>query len=157
MKCTRSTLVVHSCHATIAAGARSANATDCAITHRMEVKHLRTFAAAAAENSFTRAADTRKITQAAVSQHVAALEQELARPLFDRTGRTVSLGAVYATLDRLEKKGYVKSNKRKAGAERQGRAKRIFRVKPSGLTALRRTIECLEKMREGLPELGGAT
>jgi DNA-binding transcriptional LysR family regulator len=57
----------------------------------MEVKHLRTFVAAASENSFTRAAESLNITQAAVSQHVAALEQELATPLFDRTGRTVSL------------------------------------------------------------------
>ena len=31
------------------------------------------------------------------------------RDVEERTGRTVSLGAVYATLDRLEKKGYVSS------------------------------------------------
>jgi hypothetical protein len=42
--------------------------------------------------------------------------------------------------------------RRKAGAERQGRAKRFFRVKPSGLAALRKTLECVERMREGLPE-----
>ena len=78
------------------------------------------------------------------------------RELEERTKRAVSLGAVYATLDRLEAKGYIKSSKRKAGAERQGRAKRMFRVKPSGLTALRRTFECLERMRAGIPELGGA-
>ncbi len=75
--------------------------------------------------------------------------------LEERTDRAVSLGAVYATLDRLENKGYLKSNKRKAGAERQGRAKRLLRVKPSGLAALRKTLECVERMREGLPELGG--
>ena len=77
------------------------------------------------------------------------------RELEERTGRAVSLGAVYATLDRLEAKGYIKSSKRKAGAERQGRAKRIFHVKPSGLAALRRTFECVERLREGLPEFGG--
>lgn len=75
--------------------------------------------------------------------------------LEERTNRAVSLGAVYATLDRLENKGYLKSSKRKAGAERQGRAKRLFKVKPSGLAALRNTLECVERMRKGLPELGG--
>lgn len=77
------------------------------------------------------------------------------RELEERTDRAVSLGAVYATLDRLENKGYVESNKVKAGSERQGRAKRMFEVKPPGFAALRRTFECLERMREGLPELGG--
>jgi DNA-binding PadR family transcriptional regulator len=76
--------------------------------------------------------------------------------LEERTDRAISLGAVYATLDRLENKGYLKSNKRKAGAERQGRAKRAFRVKPPGFAALRNTLECVERMRKGLPELGGA-
>jgi len=77
------------------------------------------------------------------------------RELEEQTERATSLGAVYATLDRLENKGYVKSNTRKAGAERKGRAKRIFRVKPSGLAALRNTLECVARMRQGLPELGG--
>ena len=31
------------------------------------------------------------------------------REVEERTGRSVSMGAVYATLDRLEKKGYVSS------------------------------------------------
>lgn len=57
----------------------------------MELKHLRTFLAAAQESSFTRAAESLNITQAAVSQHVAGLEQELATPLFDRAGRSVAL------------------------------------------------------------------
>ena len=79
------------------------------------------------------------------------------RELEERTNRTVSLGAVYATLDRLENKGCVKSNKGKAGAERQGRAKRFFRVTSSGRATLRKALECVERMSEGMPELGGAT
>ena len=78
------------------------------------------------------------------------------REVEERTDRAVSLGAVYATLDRLENKGYLKSKKRKAGAKRQGKAKRLFEVKPSGLAALRNTLDCVERMRKGLPELGGA-
>lgn len=57
----------------------------------MEVKHLRTFVAAVDEQNFTRAAESLNITQAAVSQHVAALEHELDAVLFDRGRRAVSL------------------------------------------------------------------
>ena len=32
------------------------------------------------------------------------------REIEDRTGRNLSIGAVYATLDRLESKGYVSSS-----------------------------------------------
>jgi len=52
-------------------------------------------------------------------------------------GRTVSIGAVYATLDRLERKGYVKSWQGEATAERGGRSKRYFRVEGSGQIALK--------------------
>jgi DNA-binding transcriptional LysR family regulator len=55
----------------------------------MELRHLRTFSMAAEQQSFTRAAAALSLTQAAVSQHVAALEKELSVSLFDRTGRAV--------------------------------------------------------------------
>ena len=58
---------------------------------RMELRHLHTFAAATELQSFTRAARSLSLTQAAVSQHVAALEKELRVPLFLRTGRSVEL------------------------------------------------------------------
>jgi DNA-binding transcriptional LysR family regulator len=57
----------------------------------MELRHLRTFAAAAQRRSFTRAAEALQLTQAAVSQHVAALERELGADLFARQGRGVQL------------------------------------------------------------------
>ncbi|MBW3542162.1 MAG: LysR family transcriptional regulator [Planctomycetes bacterium] len=56
----------------------------------MELRHLRTFAAAAELQSFTQAARRLSLTQAAVSQHVAALEKELKVSLFARSGRSVS-------------------------------------------------------------------
>ena len=49
----------------------------------MEMRHLQTFVLAAESQSFTRAAEALGLTQAAVSQHVAALEKELRTPLFD--------------------------------------------------------------------------
>jgi PadR family transcriptional regulator len=53
------------------------------------------------------------------------------------TGETISLGAVYATLDRLERKGLVRSTVASATAERGGRRKRVFRVAATGTAALR--------------------
>lgn len=43
-------------------------------------------------------------------------------------GRRVSMGAVYATLDRLEDKGFVRSTMGDAGPERGGKRKRLFFV-----------------------------
>jgi len=67
-----------------------------------------------------------------------------------RTGREASIGAVYATLDRLEKKGYVKSRRGDPTPERGGRAKRFFRVTAKGAAAVNRTHRAFESMVEGL-------
>ena len=57
----------------------------------MEVRQLRSFVAAAELGSFTRAAGLIGVTQAAISQQVAALEKELQVSLFQRQGRGVTL------------------------------------------------------------------
>ena len=67
-----------------------------------------------------------------------------------RTDREVSIGAVYATLDRLETKGYVKSHRGDPTPERGGRSKRFFRVTPKGVAAVTRTHRALQSMTEGL-------
>lgn len=67
-----------------------------------------------------------------------------------RTKRDVSIGAVYATLDRLERKGYVKSYLGEPTPERGGRSKRFFRVAAKGLAAVNRTQRALQRMTEGL-------
>lgn len=67
-----------------------------------------------------------------------------------RTSREVSIGAVYATLDRLETKGYVNSRFGEPSPERGGRSKRFFRVTPKGLAAVNRTHETLWRMTKGL-------
>ena len=67
-----------------------------------------------------------------------------------RTKREVSIGAVYATLDRLERKGYVKSRRGDPTPERGGRSKRFFRVTAKGLAATDRTHRAFESMLEGL-------
>lgn len=72
-----------------------------------------------------------------------------------RTNRDVSIGAVYATLDRLETKGYVKSRRGDPTPERGGRSKRFFRVTAEGLAAVDRTQSALRSMAEGL-DLSGS-
>lgn len=71
-----------------------------------------------------------------------------------RTNREVSIGAVYATLDRLEAKGYVKSRLGDPTPERGGRSKRFFRVTAQGVEAVSRTQHALRSMTEGLDLLG---
>ena len=67
-----------------------------------------------------------------------------------RIKREVSIGAVYATLDRLETKGYVKSHRGDPTPERGGRSKRFFRVTAKGVSAVNRTQRALQTMTEGL-------
>lgn len=54
-----------------------------------------------------------------------------------RSGREVSRATVYVALKRLEQKGLVTSRLGDSTPERGGRAKRFFKLKPSGLRALR--------------------
>ncbi len=75
------------------------------------------------------------------------------RELEMRTGQSVSLGAVYTTLERLEKKGYLAERAAPGGPEREGRARRLFSVHGAGVEALRRALDVLDRMRVGLPEL----
>jgi len=57
----------------------------------MEINALLAFLAVAETGSFSRAAERLFLTQPAVSKRIAALEQELGSPLFDRIGRRVAL------------------------------------------------------------------
>jgi PadR family transcriptional regulator PadR len=62
------------------------------------------------------------------------------------TERDVAIGAVYATLDRLEAKGLVNSARsRTAGASR-----RLFEVTPAGARALADTRAIRERLWEGV-------
>jgi PadR family transcriptional regulator, regulatory protein PadR len=79
------------------------------------------------------------------------------REIEERTGRSISIGAVYATLERLEAKGYVSSFIGDATAERGGRAKRFFRLEPGGEEALRVSHDVVRKMMDGLKSRWGTT
>ena len=72
------------------------------------------------------------------------------REIEARTGRDISIGAVYATLERLEAKGYVSSFTGEPTAERGGRAKRHFEIEAAGHEALNASQNALKNMSEGL-------
>jgi PadR family transcriptional regulator PadR len=67
-----------------------------------------------------------------------------------RTGRDVSLGAVYKTLERLELKGLVTSSLGAPTAERGGRRKKFYRLNAGGQRALRQSLAALRRMTDGL-------
>jgi DNA-binding PadR family transcriptional regulator len=79
------------------------------------------------------------------------------REIEERTGRNISIGAVYATLERLQAKGYIGSFIGEPTAERGGRAKRLFRVEADGELALRASQEAIRKMTLGLGRRWGTT
>lgn len=60
--------------------------------------------------------------------------------------RNVSMGAVYATLDRLERKGFVRSIVGEATAMRGGKRKRHFAITKAG----RKVLEDVRTVRERL-------
>ena len=72
------------------------------------------------------------------------------REIEARTGRNISIGAVYATLERLQSKGFVKSFTGEPTPERGGRAKRYFRIQAAGRRALSVSQEAVRRMADGL-------
>ncbi len=76
--------------------------------------------------------------------------------IVERTGRDVTPGALYTTLQRLEEKGLLRSRLGEPTRERGGRAKRFYAVTASGARALDRAQRALQSMMEGLELLGGS-
>jgi PadR family transcriptional regulator, regulatory protein PadR len=69
--------------------------------------------------------------------------------LEERTERSLSIGALYLTLDRLEQKGFISSELGAATPERGGRAKRFFTLNPSGKEALRKSLTAIKRLSTG--------
>lgn len=74
------------------------------------------------------------------------VQAELAR----RTRRQAASGAIYMTLDRLEKKGYLTSRLTEPTAERGGRAKRCYAVTKPAFAALKHSRRALLNLWDGL-------
>ena len=65
-----------------------------------------------------------------------AYAMRIAEEFEAQTGRTVSIGAVHSTLNRLQDKGFLNSGMGEATAKRGGRRKRIYKITGEGQRAL---------------------
>ena len=82
----------------------------------------------------------------AENAHTEAIRGEIA----GRTGRRVNRGSLYVTLERLERKGYVRASFGSPSPERGGKAKKFFRIEPAGLEILEVSYNELLAMSKGI-------
>jgi PadR family transcriptional regulator PadR len=76
----------------------------------------------------------------------AAIRQEI----HARSGRDVSINAVYTTLDRLEGKALLRSWVGEPTPQRGGRRRKFYALRPAGITALRQAYRTFTAMAAGL-------
>ena len=72
------------------------------------------------------------------------------REIESRTGRRLSISAVYTTLERLEQKGLVRSWIGEPTGARGGRRRKHFALEPAGARALRAAYRAYTGMAAGL-------
>lgn len=72
------------------------------------------------------------------------------RELDREAGRTVSRGALYKTLERMEGKGWVTWSTEESTPDRGGHPRRMFDVTPSGVEVLRASRAALFNLWDGL-------
>ena len=80
------------------------------------------------------------------SAYGAVIRQEI----HARTGRDVSINAVYTTLDRLERKGFLRSSVGDPTPQRGGRRRKFYALRPAGVAALRQAYRAFTAMAAGL-------
>jgi DNA-binding PadR family transcriptional regulator len=66
-----------------------------------------------------------------------------------RNGVDLSRGSVYVTLDRLERKGYVRSWFDDPTPEPGGKARRCFAIERDGVSALRTSHKLIRRLQAG--------
>ena len=74
----------------------------------------------------------------------------IARELEDTAGRSVSRGALYTTLDRLERKRLLRWRVAPGGDVRGGAPRRLYAPTPAGLTVLRESRDVLRRLWRGV-------
>ena len=72
------------------------------------------------------------------------------REIQGRTDRQVAIGAVYACLERLERKGYVTSSVSAPEPVPGGRSKKFFTLTRSGANTLKHTRDMMRRLTEGV-------
>lgn len=73
------------------------------------------------------------------------------REIEERTGRPVSIGALYATLGRLEEKGLVTTSPSEPEPGQRGRPRKYCRLTAEGEAAAHHSAGMLRRMMEGIP------
>ena len=66
-------------------------------------------------------------------------------------GVRLSRGSIYITLDRLEEKGLAESRFGDPISEPGGKSRRLFRIRPAGLSALRASQRAVARLAAGTP------
>lgn len=79
---------------------------------------------------------------------------EIRDALVSRTGRNITLGSMYACLERLEDKGYISGKLGEKTEERGGKAKRYYSVEGAGIDALSEGDSMRENLRPVKPAFG---
>ena len=70
--------------------------------------------------------------------------------IVQRTARDVSTGAVYTTLDRLERKGFVRSTIEQGTLARDNRVRRRYEITPAGRATVSAAQRDIRAMSRGL-------
>ena len=68
----------------------------------------------------------------------------------ERAGRAVSMAAVYAALDRMERAGLIAADLSEPLPERGGRARKHFRLTDAGARRLAESRAAMERMWDGV-------
>ncbi len=82
-----------------------------------------------------------------------AYVMKLKDEIHEQIGRSVAMGALHATLSRLEKKSYLESEMKGATQERGGRRKRVYRLTAAGKAAITKAREVREQLWNQIPPL----
>jgi PadR family transcriptional regulator PadR len=64
------------------------------------------------------------------------------------TGHSYSIGAIYAALERLEDRGFLRSRQGEPTAARGGRRKLYFDLTAKGQVAIRQSLAMIDKLRK---------
>jgi PadR family transcriptional regulator len=70
-----------------------------------------------------------------------------------QAGVKLTRGTIYVTLDRLERKGYLKSSLSDPTPERGGKAKRCFKLTAAAVRGLRYAHGTMSRLRAGIEPL----
>jgi len=87
------------------------------------------------------------IMLAILRKHPNAYGVSIFQELSDRAGLEPAMATIYATLERLEQKGFVKSRQGPATPERGGRAKMFFELTGLGRKALDASLNAIDRLR----------